>query len=37
MKEKFDVVFLEQAIEFIENLDDKTRTKIFYNIDKAKL
>lgn len=37
MKGKFDVIFLEQAIEFIENLDDKTRTKIFYNIDKAKL
>jgi len=37
MKEKFEVVFLEQAIDFIENLDYKTRTKIFYNIDKAKL
>jgi len=37
MKPKFDVIFLEQAIEFIENLDNKTRIKIFYNIDKAKL
>ncbi len=37
MKEKFEVVFLEQAIEFIEKLDDKSRNKIFYNIDKAKL
>ncbi|SNR60462.1 Phage-related protein [Lutibacter agarilyticus] len=37
MKPKFDVIFLEQAIEFVENLDNKTRTKIFYNIDKAKL
>lgn len=37
MNEKFEVVFLEQAIEFIEKLDVKTRTKIFYNIDKAKL
>ena len=37
MKERFEVIFLEQAIEFIENLDSKTRTKIFYNIDKAKL
>jgi phage-related protein len=37
MKEKFDVIFLDQAITFIEKLDDKTRTKIFYNIDKAKL
>ena len=37
MKAKFDVLFLEQAIEFIEKLDSKTRNKIFYNIDKAKL
>ena len=37
MKPKFDVIFLEQAIEFVENLDNKTRMKIFYNIDKAKL
>ena len=37
MKENFEVLFLEQAIEFIEKLDNKTRTKIFYNIDKAKL
>lgn len=37
MKEKFQVIFLEQAIEFIEELDSKTRKKIFYNIDKAKL
>jgi len=37
MKEKFEVVFLEQAIEFIEKLDHKSRNKIFYNIDKAKL
>lgn len=37
MKAKFDVIFLEQAIEFIEKLDSKTKNKIFYNIDKAKL
>lgn len=37
MKAKFDVIFLEQAIEFIEKLDSKTRNKIFYNIDKAKI
>ncbi len=37
MKARFDVIFLEQAIEFVENLDSKTRNKIFYNIDKAKL
>ena len=37
MKEKFIVIFLKQAIEFVENLDTKTRTKIYYNIDKSKL
>ncbi len=36
MKEKFEVVFLENAIQFIENLDHKSRNKIFYNIDKAR-
>jgi len=28
MKERFEVVFLEEVIEFIENLDSKTRSKI---------
>tara|TARA_R110002072_G_scaffold302462_3_gene485467 strand:- start:348 stop:689 length:342 start_codon:yes stop_codon:yes gene_type:complete len=37
MNPKFEVVFLEQAIEFIEKLDRKTRNKILYNIDKSKL
>ena len=37
MKAKFDVIFLEQAIEFLEKLDDKSRKKIYYNIDKSKL
>ena len=37
MKAKFEVIFLEQAIEFLEKLDDKSRKKIYYNIDKAKL
>ncbi len=36
MKEKFDVLFLDQAIDFIESLDPKSRKKIIYNIDKAK-
>jgi len=36
MKEKFDVLFLDQAIDFIESLDTKSRKKIIYNIDKAK-
>jgi phage-related protein len=37
MKAKFEVIFLEQAIEFLEKLDDKSRKKIYYNIDKSKL
>lgn len=37
MNPKFEVVFLEQAIDFIENLDLKTRNKIYYNIDKSRL
>ena len=36
MEEKFEVIFLEQAIQFIENLDSKARNKILYNIDKAR-
>ncbi len=37
MKAKFEIIFLEQAIEFLEKLDDKSRKKIYYNIDKSKL
>ncbi len=37
MKIKFEVIFLEEAIKFLEKIDDKTRTKIIYNIDKSKL
>lgn len=37
MDKKFEVIFLEQAIDFLQNLDLKTREKIYYNIDKAKL
>ncbi len=37
MKINFEVVFLEQAIDFLESLDMKSKTKIIYNIDKAKL
>jgi len=37
MKLRFDVIFLTDAIEFIAELDDKTRKKIIYNIDKAKM
>ncbi len=36
MKEKFKVDFLEDVIEFLDRLDEKTRDKILFNIDKAK-
>lgn len=35
MHKKFEVIFLEEAIDFFEKLDEKTRVKILYNIDKA--
>lgn len=35
MKENFDVELLPEAIEFLEELDDKTREKIYYNIKKS--
>ena len=35
MTEKFKVQFLEEAVEFLDNLDEKTRDKIIYNITKA--
>ena len=37
MNPKFEVIFLEQAIEFMEKIDHKPKAKIYYNIDKAKL
>ncbi len=36
MEKKFEIIFLEQAIDFIDSLDLKTRRKIYYNLDKAK-
>ena len=36
MNNKFEVIFLEEALDFIDSLDLKTRKKIYYNIDKAK-
>lgn len=36
MNRKFEVVFLEEAIYFIDSLDIKARKKIYFNIDKAK-
>lgn len=36
MNERFQVIFLEEAAQFLDNLDDKTRYKVIYNIVKAK-
>ena len=33
---KFEVLFLEDAREFLLELDEKSKTKIIFNIDKAK-
>lgn len=35
MNPNFDIELLPEAIEFLENLDDKSREKIYYNIKKA--
>ena len=32
MTGKFQVQFLEDAAEFLDNLDEKVREKIYYNI-----
>ncbi|WP_040397756.1 type II toxin-antitoxin system RelE/ParE family toxin [Cesiribacter andamanensis] len=37
MKEKFKVRFMEEAAEFLDQLDEKARDKIIYNITKAQL
>ena len=37
MNPKFEVVFLEQAIDFLETIDLKAKKKIYYNIDKARM
>ena len=34
---KFNVRFLEDAIEFLDQIDDKAREKIIYNVRKAQL
>jgi phage-related protein len=36
MEERFKVEFLEEAMEFIDNLDSKAREKVLYNIWKAR-
>jgi phage-related protein len=35
MKPNFDIELLPEAVEFLENLDGKTREKIYYNIKKS--
>ncbi len=35
MTSKFQVLYMEEAHEFLEKLDEKARDKIIYNIDKA--
>lgn len=37
MTEKFQVQFLEEAKVFLDNLDEKAREKIIYNIRKAQV
>ena len=37
MAEKFQVQFLEDAAEFLDNLEEKARDKVIYNIQKARL
>lgn len=34
---KFEIIFLTEAREFLLNLDQKSREKIIFNIDKAKI
>ncbi|NOU16535.1 MAG: type II toxin-antitoxin system RelE/ParE family toxin [Bacteroidales bacterium] len=36
MKQKFEVILLEEVWGFLDTLDDKAKEKIFYNIDKSK-
>ena len=37
MTEKFQVQFLEEAANFLDNLEEKAREKIYYNIKKAQV
>ena len=36
MTGKFQVQFLEDAAEFLDNLNEKAREKIYYNIQKSR-
>ena len=35
--EKFEVIFLSEAREFLLEIDEKSRDKVIFNIDKAKV
>lgn len=35
MKSSFEIELLNEAVEFLENLDSKTREKIYYNLKKS--
>ncbi|MFX0558646.1 type II toxin-antitoxin system RelE/ParE family toxin [Maribacter sp. CXY002] len=35
MEKRFEVIFLEQAIDFMSKVDKKAKMKIYYNLDKA--
>jgi len=37
MKKKYKVDLLEEAIDFMESLDGKTREKVYYNIRKSQV
>ena len=36
MKQKFDIILLEEVWKFFDTLDEKVKDKIIYNIDKSK-
>lgn len=36
MKTRFDVLFLDEAWPFIQRLDEKTKAKVSYNIEKSR-
>lgn len=36
MEEKFEVQFLKEVFDFLDELDEKARDKILFNIDKAR-
>lgn len=37
MNEKFEIIFLTEARDFLLTIDEKSRDKIIFNIDKAKI